>query len=188
MLIVEDERKLRELVRSCLEPPGFTVRAGRFWYFPTSQSLLADAAMEVVAPDVDRAVTEGHFAGVDPADAAGLMDAAVRTMAELMFKEEAAFRNVVRATVDRWLAEQGRPRPDPDAIRQTRGSNGSTTRSARSATGCHPTSCAGSLRAHPRVRRRSHHRPARRMPAPSRGGNRDHALGRHHPHPEPGAC
>lgn len=95
-------------------------RATAYRYFPTSESLLADAAMEVVTPDVDRAVTEGHFAGVNPADAAGLMDAAVRTMAELMFTEEAAFRNVVRATIDRWFAEQERPHPDPDVIRQTR--------------------------------------------------------------------
>jgi hypothetical protein len=37
-----------------------------------------------------------------------------------MFKEEATFRNIVRITVDRWFSEQGRPDPDPDAIRQTR--------------------------------------------------------------------
>jgi hypothetical protein len=66
--------------------------------------------------------SEGHFASADPADAAGPMDAAVRTVAEVMFAEEAVFRNIVRATVDRWFAEQERPGPgpDPEAIRQTR--------------------------------------------------------------------
>ena len=95
-------------------------RATAYRYFPTSQSLLADAALEVAVPDFDRAFTEGHFAGVDPADAAELMDAAVRTMAELMFTEEAAFRNIVRATIDRWFAEKEHPQPDPEIIRQTR--------------------------------------------------------------------
>jgi AcrR family transcriptional regulator len=71
-------------------------RTTAYRYFPTAQSLLADAA--------------------------GLMDAAVRTIAEVVFAEEAVFRNIVRATVDRWFAEQERPGPgpDPEAIRQTR--------------------------------------------------------------------
>jgi AcrR family transcriptional regulator len=97
-------------------------RATAYRYFPTAQSLLADAALQVITPDFGRVFSQGHFAGVDPADAAGLMDAAVRTTAELMFTEEAVFRNIVRATVDRWFAEQERadPAPDPEAIRQTR--------------------------------------------------------------------
>lgn len=94
-------------------------RATAYRYFPTSQSLLADAALQVVTPDFTRVFSEGYFAGTHPADAAGLMDAAVRTMADLMFAEEATFRNIVRATVDRWLAEREHPDPDPDAIRQT---------------------------------------------------------------------
>lgn len=95
-------------------------RATAYRYFPTPQSLLADAALQVIAPDFATAFTEGHFTAADPADPAALMDAAVRTMAELMFKEEATFRTNVRLTVDRWFAEKDRPHPDPDAIRQTR--------------------------------------------------------------------
>jgi AcrR family transcriptional regulator len=95
-------------------------RATAYRYFPTPRLLLADAALQVITPDFDRVFAQGHFAGVDPADPAGLMDAAVRTMADLMFKEEATFRNIVRVTVDRWFSEQERPDPDPDAIRQTR--------------------------------------------------------------------
>jgi AcrR family transcriptional regulator len=94
-------------------------RATAYRYFPSAQSLLADAALRTITPDFGRVFSEGHFADADPADAAGLMDAAVRTMAELMFTEEATFRNIVRATVDRWFAEQDRAEPDPEAIRQT---------------------------------------------------------------------
>jgi hypothetical protein len=35
----------------------------------------------------------------------------MRTIAELMFKEEAAFRTNVRIAVDRRFAEKGRPHP-----------------------------------------------------------------------------
>ena len=35
----------------------------------------------------------------------------MRTIAEPMFKEEAAFRTNVRLTVDRRFAEKGRPHP-----------------------------------------------------------------------------
>lgn len=94
-------------------------RATAYRYFPTPQSLLADAALQVITPDVATAYTEGHFTGADPADPVALIDAAVRTMAELMFKEEATFRTNVRLTVDRWFAEKDRSHPDPDAIRQT---------------------------------------------------------------------
>jgi AcrR family transcriptional regulator len=96
-------------------------RATAYRYFPTTQSLLADAALVVVSPDFAKAFHEGHFAQTDPADAVGLIDAAVQTLAELMFTEEAAFRNIVRATVERWFAERDHPDavPDPEAIRQT---------------------------------------------------------------------
>jgi AcrR family transcriptional regulator len=97
-------------------------RATAYRYFPTPQLLLADAALQAITPDFGQVFAEGLFAGVDPADAAGLMDAAVRTMAEVMFAEEATFRNIVRVTVDRWFSERERadPDPDPDAVRQTR--------------------------------------------------------------------
>lgn len=94
-------------------------RATAYRYFPNPQSLLADAALQAVVRDDDTAFSEGYFADIDPADAAGLMDAAVRTVAELMFAEEAAFRNIVRITVDRWFAERQRANPDPEAVRQT---------------------------------------------------------------------
>jgi AcrR family transcriptional regulator len=95
-------------------------RATAYRYFPTPQSLLAEAALEIVSPDFGRTFSEGYFADVEPNDALGLMDAGVRTLSELMFREEAAFRNIVRVTVDRWFAEQQRPEVDPEVVRQTR--------------------------------------------------------------------
>jgi hypothetical protein len=48
------------------------------------------------------------------------MDAGVRTLSELMFREEAVFRNIVRVTVERWFAEQQQPEVDPEVVRETR--------------------------------------------------------------------
>jgi len=94
-------------------------RATAYRYFPTTQSLLAEVAIEIVTPDFDQTFAEGHFTGVDSSDAVALMDAGVRTLAELMFNEEAAFRSIVRATVDRWFAEREHREVDPDVVRQT---------------------------------------------------------------------
>ena len=94
-------------------------RATAYRYFPTTQSLLAEVAIEIVTPDFDRTFAEGHFTGVDSSDAVALMDAGIRTLAELMFNEEAAFRNIVRVTVDRWFAEREHREVDPDVVRQT---------------------------------------------------------------------
>jgi AcrR family transcriptional regulator len=94
-------------------------RATAYRYFPNSQSLLADAALQAIVRDDDTAFSEGYFADADPADAAALMDAGVRTVTDLMFAEEAAFRNIVRVTVDRWFTERQRANPDPEAVRQT---------------------------------------------------------------------
>jgi hypothetical protein len=58
-------------------------RATAYQYFATAQSLLADAGLAVVTPDFDRVFSKGHFASADPADPAGLMDAAVHTVAEV---------------------------------------------------------------------------------------------------------
>ena len=117
-------------------------RATAYRYFATSQLLLADAALQVITPDFDRVFTEGHFAGVDPADTAGLMDAAVQTMAEVMFAEEATFRNIVRTTVDRWFARRRAPTRIRMPSARRAASNGSTTRWPRCAARWHPTSSA----------------------------------------------
>ena len=63
-------------------------RATAYRDSPTPQSLLADAALQVIAPDFATAFTEGTSPRPIPPTRVALMDAAVRTMAELMFKEE----------------------------------------------------------------------------------------------------
>jgi len=89
-------------------------RATAYRYFPTPQSLLADAVLRVGTPDVDE-----MFRGVDPEDPVALIAAAVDFVSEYMFRQEAMFRNIVRVTVDRWFEQQESDKPDPEAIRQT---------------------------------------------------------------------
>lgn len=89
-------------------------RATAYRYFPTPQSLLADAVLRVGTPDVKE-----MFRGVDPEDPVALIAAAVDFVSEYMFRQEAMFRNIVRVTVDRWFEQQGHENPDPEAIRQT---------------------------------------------------------------------
>ena len=90
-------------------------RATAYRYFPTSQSLLADAALTAGSPD-----EADVYQGIPADDPLALMDAGVQAVSEFMFREEAMFRNIVRVTIDRWFAETERDDPDPVAIRQTR--------------------------------------------------------------------
>lgn len=94
-------------------------RATAYRYFPTPESLLSEAALTVGAPDPD-----ATFAQIAPNDPIALIDAAVRSVAQYSFRNEAMFRGVVRATIDRWFAahdpsvdNQAEPAPP---IRETR--------------------------------------------------------------------
>jgi AcrR family transcriptional regulator len=91
-------------------------RSTAYRYFPTPESLLADATLTAFAPSEDSV-----FAGVAPDDPAALIEAAVRAVAAYSFREEAMFRSIVRVTIDRWFAAQ--TATDTDAvgpIRETR--------------------------------------------------------------------
>ena len=91
-------------------------RATAYRYFPTQDSLLAEAALTVGTPDA-----EAVFGGIDPDDPIALVEAAVRAIAAYSFREEALFRTVVRVTIDSWFAAQVENQPRAIAsIRETR--------------------------------------------------------------------
>jgi AcrR family transcriptional regulator len=90
-------------------------RATAYRYFPTPQSLLAEAALTAGDPDVDET-----FRGVPHTDALALMDAGVRAVSAYMFREEALFRSIVQLTIERWFAQQDIDDTQPAPIRETR--------------------------------------------------------------------
>ena len=114
-------------------------RATAYRYFPTPQSLLADTALRAGTPD-ERDV----FEGVDPCDPLALIDAAVLEIGELMFREEAMFRNIVRVTVDRWSPNKTGTFPTPTPSARPSASDGSITPSLPSKPRSNPATCDGS--------------------------------------------
>lgn len=91
-------------------------RSTAYRYFPTPESLLADATLTAFAPSEDSV-----FAGVAPDDPLALIEAAVRAVAAYSFREEAMFRSIVRVTIDRWFAAQAATDSDTlGPIRETR--------------------------------------------------------------------
>lgn len=73
--------------------------ATAYRYFPNPQSLWADLATRHVSgryPD---------FLADLPADPEARIDAVVRAVAEFQFADEAVWRGVVRASMDRWFAQ-----------------------------------------------------------------------------------
>ncbi len=90
-------------------------RATAYRYFPTPQSLLADAALTAGDPDQDE--TYRDVPGDDPL---ALMDAGVRTVSDYMFREEALFRSIVQVTIERWFAQQDSNDPQQAPARETR--------------------------------------------------------------------
>jgi AcrR family transcriptional regulator len=89
-------------------------RATAYRYFPTPNALLEKTTELVGAAD-----PEEMFLGIKPEDPFAMMDAAVRTVSDFMFQQEAMLRNRVRVSVDRWFEEQGKVEPDHDFIRQS---------------------------------------------------------------------
>lgn len=89
-------------------------RATAYRYFPTPQSLLAEASLQDLLPTPDHVLDDTHD------DPEAIIDAAVEAIARVMFTEEAMFRTVVQVTVDRWFQEQATDHPDQMAVRHTR--------------------------------------------------------------------
>jgi hypothetical protein len=90
-------------------------RATAHRYFPTPQSLLADATLAVNDPrpaDVYR--------GVSADDPVALMDAGVRAVSDYMFREEALFRSIVQVTIEGWFAQQAARGMRREPVRETR--------------------------------------------------------------------
>ena len=90
-------------------------RATAHRYFPTPQSLLADATLTVNAPR-----PADIYRGVSADDPIALMDAGVRAVSEYMFREEALFRSIVQVTIERWFAQQGALAARREPVRETR--------------------------------------------------------------------
>lgn len=91
-------------------------RATAHRYFPTPQSLLADATLEVNDPRPAEV-----YRGVSADDPVALMDAGVRAVSEYMFREEALFRSIVQVTIEAWFAQQAaRPAQRYEPVRETR--------------------------------------------------------------------
>ena len=90
-------------------------RATAYRYFPTSHSLLTDAALTAGAPDLDET-----YRTVPHDDPVALMDAGVRAAAAYMFREEALFRSIVQLTIERWFTQQDSHDPEPIPVRETR--------------------------------------------------------------------
>jgi hypothetical protein len=90
-------------------------RATAHRYFPTPQSLLADATLEVNDPRPADA-----YRGVSADDPVALMDAGVRAVSEYMFREEALFRSIVQVTIERWFAQEAAPAVRHEPVRETR--------------------------------------------------------------------
>jgi hypothetical protein len=90
-------------------------RATAHRYFPTPQSLVAEATLTVGDPDPADA-----YRGIAHDDPVALMDAGVRVVSEYMFREEALFRSIVQLTIERWFAQQASAEPQREPVRETR--------------------------------------------------------------------
>jgi hypothetical protein len=90
-------------------------RATAHRYFPTPQSLVAEATLTVGDPDPAEA-----YRGVSPEDPVAMMDAGVRAVSAYMFREEALFRSIVQLTIERWFAQQTVSEAHREPVRETR--------------------------------------------------------------------
>jgi hypothetical protein len=90
-------------------------RATAHRYFPTPQSLVAEATLTVGDPDPTDA-----YRGVASDDPVALMDAGVRAVSEYMFREEALFRSIVQLTIERWFEQQAASDDQREPVRETR--------------------------------------------------------------------
>ena len=90
-------------------------RATAHRYFPTPQSLVAEATLTVGDPDPAEA-----YRGVPTDDPVALMDAGVRAVSDYMFREEALFRSIVQLTIERWFAQQSADAAQRVPVRETR--------------------------------------------------------------------
>lgn len=75
-------------------------RATAYRYFPTQHSLL----IEVAASSPDLSV-DAMLAGTAPQDLEGRLEAVVRGFAEAMLADEASFRALSKAALDRWFEQ-----------------------------------------------------------------------------------
>jgi hypothetical protein len=90
-------------------------RATAHRYFPTPQSLVAEATLTVGDPDPAEA-----YRGVRMDDPLAVMDAGVRAVSGYMFREEALFRSIVQLTIERWFAQQSAQEARREPVRETR--------------------------------------------------------------------
>jgi hypothetical protein len=90
-------------------------RATAHRYFPTPQSLVAEATLTVGDPDPAET-----YRGIERGDPLALMDAGVRAVSAYMFREEALFRSIVQLTIERWFAQQAAPEAQREPVRETR--------------------------------------------------------------------
>jgi AcrR family transcriptional regulator len=85
--------------------------ATAYRYFPNPQSLWADVAMRQLPGE---GLTDDL-----PDDVEDRVDTVVRRVARLQFGEEAVWRSVLRATQERWFAQQSRPAEERVPVRGT---------------------------------------------------------------------
>jgi AcrR family transcriptional regulator len=85
-------------------------RATAHRYFPTSESLMVEAALTASGPSPSEMV-----AGL-PQDPFVLLDAVVRGVSAAAFANEAVFRTIVRVTIDRWFAAQENRSPAAPSV------------------------------------------------------------------------
>jgi AcrR family transcriptional regulator len=89
-------------------------RATAYRYFATGKALLAEAALAVVDIDPDKVL-----AGVDD-DPISLIDTSVVAVSELMFREEALFRQNLLVVLEEWFARHDAREERQLPIRSTR--------------------------------------------------------------------
>ena len=86
-------------------------------YFSDPQELWLEVALHSKVPSEPPADAFAHLAADD---AAGRVDAAIQAIGWRMFDEEALWRNVVVATLQRWFAQAGQPQDQRAPVRSAR--------------------------------------------------------------------